>query len=192
MRSFCGAASLQLVVFLVVLPGCEQEDVPEITVQVGPRSSFAFAPRTALARYVEHPTQPDQLKLLIASYELGCNAFVAPLPGEVFVTVTAQVPRGEEIGVGDFPWGGDIEPLKTGQAKIALPFVRLADEGRALPAGGELRLEEVEKKLHGRIRGQLRFQDGGEGEAKTAGLAGSFVARICELSVDATRRQNQE
>ncbi len=173
------------------LTACRSQPEPTIELQVGPRSNHVISPKTTLARYVEHPTRPDQLRIIISNYELGCDSFKKPSEGEVFVTVTVLVPPGEEIESGSYPWRGDLEKAKNGETASALPFVRLAHEGRPLPAGGELMLDSIEKKLHGTVTGQLQFQDGGEGQPKTAGLRGAFSARMCDVSLDATRRQDQ-
>jgi hypothetical protein len=141
---------------------------------------------------MEHATAPDEMRLLLASYEMGCNEFKRPAAGEVFVTVTLRVPSGEVIEPGTYPWTGDLESFKDAKVAGALPFVRLAEEGRALPPGGELRLDRFEKRQYGEVTGELLFQDGGEGETRTAALMGPFRARVCALSLDESRRKKEE
>ena len=163
----------------------------KIDVFLGSGVGRAFVPVSALARYVELAGEPDRLTLVLASYEVGCDRFVPPPAGEVFVTVTVQAPPGAGLKPGDYPWPGSVEAVQAAEVPLALPFVRLASEGRALPGGGLLKLETLEAALHGQVRGALVFQDGADGGAPTFRLSGPFSARICRVVLDPTRRQNQ-
>lgn len=170
---------------------CHSSTPAKIDVFLGGGMGKAFVPTSALARYVELAGEPDRLMLVLASYEVGCDRFSEPPPGEVFVTVTLQAPPGTGIKPGDYPWSGSVEAVQAAEIPLALPFVRLANEGRALPGGGLLKLELLEPTLHGQVRGSLLFQDGSDGGAPTFRLSGPFSARICRAVLDPTRQQNQ-
>lgn len=174
-----------------LMASCHSPPPAKIDVLLGSGAGRAFVPVSALARYVELAGEPDRLTVVLASYEVGCDRFENPPGGEIFVTVTAQAPPGVGLRPGDYPWPGSIEAVQAAEAPLALPFVRLASEGRALPAGGALKLETLEPALHGQVRGSLLFQDGQDGGAPTFRLAGAFTARICRAVLDPTRRQNQ-
>jgi len=171
--------------------GCGGPDSPKIEIFLGGGVGQAFVPVSAQARYVELAGEPDRLTLVLASYEVGCDRFEPPPPGEVFVTVTVQSPPGAGLKPGEYPWPGSLEAMQAAEIPIALPFVRLASEGRALPGGGVLKLDALEPALHGQVRGALLFQDGSDGGAPTFRLTGRFSARICRAVLDPTRRQNQ-
>lgn len=171
---------------------CQSEPPPPLTLQLGPQTVLSTVPKTALARYTEHPTAPDELRLLFASDERSCSELSDLKPGDILITVTLRVPSGETIEAGVFPWHGDLAAFAEAETPTALPFVRLAEEGRALPAGGELRLDTIEKREHGQVIGELRFQDGSPGESATTGLTGPFRARMCELALDESRRKKED
>lgn len=173
------------------LLACDGSAPAKIEVFLGGGMGKAFVPVSALARYVELAGEPDRLTLVLASYEVGCDRFEPPPAGEVFVTVTVQAPPGAGLKPGPYPWPGSIEAVQAAEIPLALPFVRLASEGRALPGGGRLELEALEPTLHGQVRGALVFQDGADGGAPTFRLSGPFSARICRVVLDPTRRQNQ-
>ena len=69
----------------------------------------------------------------------------------------------------------------------ALPFVRLAQDARALPPGGTLKLTKLERQPFGQVEGELQFRDGSEGDASTAALMGEFSVRLCHISLDSAR-----
>lgn len=177
--------------FAVGLLACQASTPAKIDVFLGSGVGKAFVPVSALARYVELAGEPDRLSLVLASYEVGCDRFEPPPAGEVFVNVTVQAPPGVGIKPGDYPWPGSVEAVQAAEMPLALPFVRLASEGRALPGGGLLKLESLEPSLHGQVRGALVFQDGADGGAPTFRLSGAFSARICRVVLDPSRRQNQ-
>jgi hypothetical protein len=184
LRPFCG-------VLLLSGLGCEESNVPKIDVLLGGGAARTFAPVSALARYVELAGEPDRLTIVLSSYEVGCDRFENPPLGEIFVSVTVQAPPGVGLKAGDFPWPGLVDGVLAAEMPVALPFVRLATEGRALPGGGLLKLDTLEPILHGQVRGSLLFQDGSDGGAPTFRLVGPFSARICRAVLDPTRRQNQ-
>jgi len=171
--------------------GCEESSAPKIDVLLGAGAARTFAPVSALARYIELAGEPDRLTIVLSSYEVGCDRFENPPPGEIFVSVTVEAPPGVGLKTGDFPWPGLVDGVLSAETPVALPFVRLASEGRALPGGGLLKLDTLEPVLHGQVRGSLLFQDSSEGGAPTFRLVGPFSARICRAVLDPTRRQNQ-
>jgi hypothetical protein len=175
---------------MLVLCGCDKSSAPKIDVLLGAGVARAFAPVSALARYVELAGEPDRLTLVLASYEVGCDRFETPPDGQLFVSIVVQAPPGVGLKPGDYPWSGAVDTVQAAESPLSLPFVRLANEGRALPGGGLLRLDALEPRLHGQVRGTLLYQDGAEGSS-TFRLAGPFSARICRAVLDPTRRQNQ-
>lgn len=171
--------------------GCDPSSTPKIDVLLGGGVARAFVPVSALARYVELAGEPDRLTLVLASYEVGCDRFVTPPEGQLFVSITVQAPPGVGLKPGDYPWPGSIDGVQAAESPMSLPFVRLTHEGRALPGGGLLRLDALEPTLHGQVRGTLLYHDGAEGGSPTFRLAGPFSARVCRAVLDPTRRQNQ-
>ena len=170
---------------------CEPSGVPKIDVLLGSGVARTFVPVSALARYVELAGEPDRLSLVLASYEVGCDRFSNPPPGELFVSITVQAPPGVGLKPGDYPWPGLVDGVLAAESPVALPFVRLEAEGRALPGGGLLKLETLEPSVHGLVRGALLFQDGSEGGTPSFRLVGPFSARVCRAVLDPTRQQNQ-
>ena len=168
--------------------GKARQDVPEIELQVGPTRTYRFAPRTALARYVEIPGKPDELKILIANYAIRCDGYIPPAAGEVLITATVRVPSGELIEPGEYPRSVSHEEFQLG-VRGALPFVRLDNEGRSLPGGGHLAIDTLQKVQNGLVAGEFLFQDGGAGQPTTSGLRGAFQAKLCQVSLDESRKQ---
>jgi hypothetical protein len=181
----------RVLLLLALGTSCHQSSAPKIDVLLGGGVARAFAPVSALARYVELAGEPDRLTLVLASYEVGCDRFENPPEGQIFVSITVQAPPGVGLKPGDYPWPGSVEGVQAAEAPLSLPFVRLTTEGRALPGGGLLKLDALEPSLHGQVRGALVYQDGSEGGSPTFRLTGPFSARICRAVLDPTRRQNQ-
>jgi hypothetical protein len=179
----------------VALGGCQKEDGAPITVELGGGRSHRFVPVVALARYVEIPAAPDELRIVLASYRIGCDSFSPPPPGEVFASVVALVPDGATIGPGEFSWPGALPEGKLGEA-LVVPTVGLAEGSRLVEARGKLRLDQVELADNGRVTGQLLFAEleGAEpgAPAPTTRLSGGFSARFCALSLDPARARQPE
>lgn len=177
--------------------GCNKATDPEITLQVGPLEGHRFGANSGFAHYYELPGQDDILRIVLASYPLGCDEYQPPDPGEVFITVTLRVPPPKAIEPGDYPWKGLTPARDEGETATeeeappepsALPFVRLAEDARALPAGGFLTLTKFEPETFGVVEGELRFRDADSGQAASTALFGHFSVRLCHLSLDETRR----
>jgi hypothetical protein len=178
-----------------VLLGCKEKHVDEVTLQVGPDQLIRFTPKSGFAHYFEIPGRQDILRIFLASYEVGCQDYKPPEPGEVFVVVTVQAPPSTTIEPGKFEWLGlsaldaenddqeDVAPQAT-----ALPLVRLAEDSRPLPPGGALILKKLETEAFGLVEGELAFRDASLGEAAKTALIGSFSVRLCQLELDETRR----
>lgn len=179
---------------------CERTKDQEITLQVGPEEIHRFGANSGFAHYYELPGQDDLLRIVLASYPLGCDEYEPPDPGQVFITVTLRVPSQKTIEPGKYPWKGldpqvpdpEAEPApgepNAPPEPSALPFVRLSQDARPLPAGGELVLTKFEPETFGLVEGELSFRDADTGQAATAALLGRFSVRLCHLSLDATRR----
>lgn len=177
---------------ILALLACNRDPMPTFEIMLAGGPLRKISPRVALARYVELAGEPDRLTLILASYDAGCAEFRPPPAGEVLVTVSVQALAGAGLTPGEYPWAGSLEAMQAADAPVAMPFVRLASEGRVLPAGGSLRLERLEPFLHGEVRGVLHFQDGGEGEPPSFRLVGPFRARLCQAALDPTRQADRE
>ncbi len=169
----------------LLLISCRKEQEQTFTLQVGPAQVMKFPARSAFAHYYELPGEEDVLRIILASYTLGCHEYREPEPGEVFATITLRVPVNENVEPGTYVWEGlpkkEDEPLEgeavpeppppesdekdeadvEGVEKVALPlpgyalpFVRLAQDARALPPGGTLKLTKLERQPFGRSRGR--------------------------------------
>lgn len=174
---------------------CRKDEGAPITVELGGGRSHRFVPAVALARYVEIPAAPDELRIVLASYRMGCDTFDPPPPGEVFASVVALVPDGATIGPGEFTWPGAVPEGKLAEP-LAVPTVGLADGTRTVEARGKLRLDQVELTDNGRVTGQLLFAEleGAEpgARAPSTRLSGGFTAHFCSLSLDPTRARQPE
>lgn len=170
--------------------GCDAPAQSPITLQVGPNQVLSFAPRSAFAHYYELPGHDDVLRLVLASYPMGCESFIPPGPGEVYITVTVFAPPTTTIEPGEYRWEGrssDEDQEESEPRAYALPFVRLAKEGRPLPPGGLLKLKTIQKEALGLVEGQFAFRDGGDHQAATAALMGDFSLRLCHTDFDPAR-----
>lgn len=179
---------------------CNRSAEQEVTLQVGPEEIHRFGASSGFAHYYELPGEDDVLRIVLASYPLGCEQYQAPEPGEVFITVTLRVPPQKTLEPGEYPWKGlkpqASEPnadAPTSEEEAppepsALPFVRLAKDARALPPGGGLTLTKFEPETFGVVEGELRFRDADTGQAASTALLGHFSVRLCHLSLDETRR----
>lgn len=182
---------------------CNRSSEQEITLQVGPEEIHRFGASSGFAHYYELPGEDDILRIVLASYPLGCEEYEPPEPGEVFITVTLRVPPQKTLEPGEYTWKGmktgdsakdadaDTGPAPAEDAPpepSALPFVRLAKDARALPAGGGLTLTKFEPETFGVVEGELRFRDADTGQAASTALLGHFSVRLCHLSLDETRR----
>lgn len=180
--------------------GCDKSSAQEITLQVGPEEIHRFGASSGFAHYYELPGEDDVLRIVLASYPLGCEEYQAPEPGEVFITVTLRVPPRKTFEPGEYTWKGlkpqPSDPEQTASTTeedapaepSALPFVRLAKDARALPPGGGLTLTKFEPETFGVVEGELRFRDADTGQAASTALMGRFSVRLCHLSLDQTRR----
>lgn len=189
--AFCLLASL-------VSTGCDQEEKDEITLQVGPEEVIRFEVTSGFAHYYELPGQDDILRIILASYPLSCETYRPPNPGDVFITVTVRAPSPQLIEPGKFPWEGLEFEESSGELEnkneeatpgaSALPFVRLAEDARSLPPGGELNLTKFEPETFGLVEGELAFRDAETGQAANTALMGHFAVRLCHLGLDPARR----
>lgn len=182
--------------------GCEKTTEPEITLQVGPEEIHRFGADSGFAHYYELAGQGDILRIVLASYPLGCDEYVPPKAGEVFITVTLRVPPPSTIEPGKYPWMGlevkaddvelslapDDDEERAALQASALPFVRLAEDARTLPPGGGVTLTKFEPETFGLVEGELGFRDAEAGQSANAALMGHFSIRLCHLSLDPTRR----
>jgi hypothetical protein len=177
-----------LALLAVAALACARDAAPPLELRLGDAQATRFVPLTALARYVELAGRGDQLRLVFASYEQGCDRFVPPGDGAVHVQVTVQAPAGAPLETGAYPASGDLADFEGGQ-RGALAYVRLRDGGRALPGGGKVELERLDLRLHGEVVGELALSDGSAGQPERHHLRGRFRARLCHVALDRARRQ---
>lgn len=180
---------------MMLLLGCESPPKDEVTLQVGAAQAIQFEVESGFAHYYELPGHGDVLRIVLASYEVGCMEYLPPSEGEVFVTITLRLAPNETINTGKYPWSGlvvegdgDEEDPTLAPRGVALPFVRLAQDARALPPGGYLELRKFVPERFGMVAGELAFRDAIEGQAATTALLGSFEVRLCHTELDEARR----
>jgi hypothetical protein len=185
----CGAAFLSFSCL-----GCKNELVDEVTLQVGPDEIIRFRPQSGFAHYFEMPGGEDVLRIFLASYDLSCQEFRAPGVGDVLVAVTLRAPASRALVPERYPWNGLVDPEEASDDEAeppglqSLPFVRLAEDARPLPPGGELVLKKLEAEPLGLVEGELAFRDADVGEAATTALIGSFSVRLCQVGLDEARK----
>lgn len=173
---------------------CKSDLVDEVTLQVGPDDVIRFRPQSGFAHYFEMPGGEDILRIFLASYDLGCQEFRPPGAGDVLVAVTLRAPADKALVPDAYPWKGLVDPKEVSddQAEApglqSLPFVRLAEDARPLPPGGELVLKKLEAEPLGLVEGEFAFRDADVGEAATTALIGSFSVRLCQVGLDEARR----
>lgn len=183
--------------------GCKSDTKHELTLQVGPDRIIRFAPTAGFAQYFEIPGQDDRLRIVLASYDVGCNSYVPPDQGQVYVSVTVQARPGETLLGKKIPWEGTKQQLTAAETAAkdeeqnqdtsdtvfayALPFVRLAKDARPLPPGGYITIRKFDREPYGTIEGEFEFSDAGEGEAATAALLGPFRVQLCHVALDEAR-----
>ncbi len=179
---------------LLGLLGCKGREETQLSLQLGPERIIGFEAKSGFAHYYELPGEDDVLRIVLASYSIGCHAFTPPGPGEVFIAITVRVPGDRTLSVGRYPWPGiQLEPndeedeVLEESSTIALPFVRLAGEARALPPGGELRLTQFEPEPFGEVKGELAFRNASVNEPASVALLGKFSVRLCKLQKDPAR-----
>jgi len=176
----------------LALSGCDKPAAPSIELEVG-SERFRFVPRTAFAEYWELPGAPDQLRITLASYSASCDGYRGPEKGEALVTLTLRVPVGKNIAPGEFRWNGLEETPGRLEEQGVVPFVRLAHEGRALAAGGSLRLTHFDKGPHGLVEAEFAFsapasaEGSNEPTRSSSGLRGGLSVRMCRVLLDPSR-----
>jgi len=182
---------------------CTSVEEPPITLQVGPDRILHFSPQSAYAQYFELPGEGDVLRIILASYPVPCKSYVPPGKGDVYVTVTVHSEAGQSMVGREFAWEGlpvaffsashpaaGAAPSGSTEAlspNWALPYVRLAQEGRPLPPGGQVKITKFSREPFGVVEGEFKFSDAGDGEAATAALLGSFRVQLCHVEFDSTR-----
>jgi hypothetical protein len=179
--------------------GCKKEPKELITLQVGPLETIRFEVVSGFAHYYELPGKDDELRILVSSYPMSCQSYTAPPPGETLISITVKRPTPETITTGEYPWEGLHAPSSeesprddaTKSKASALPFVRLAEDARALPPGGGLKLTQFEPEPFGLVAGEFAFRDAGPGQVATTALLGKFSVRMCHLQIDSSRRAQE-
>lgn len=115
----------------LLLSGCKKKEEQPFTLQVGPDQIIRFEAKSAFAHYYELNGEDDVLRIILASYELGCQDYLPPQPGQALLTITVKVPPHETLVTGRYLWEGipeaPKEPLE-GEAP-APPAAKEADAG---------------------------------------------------------------
>ncbi len=185
------------ILFVLFFAGaCRGEAREVITVGVGPTPVYRFEPQAAFAHYYELPSRRDVLRIVLGSYPMSCEHYEPPKAGDVLITITVHADEGRPLAPGKFPYEGDSEredekPEERKGATV-LPFVRLAEDARALPPGGFLTLTQFSPEPSGLIEGELAFRDesGGQGaDVSMTALLGKFSLRLCRVVRDPSRQQ---
>lgn len=174
--------------------GCQSEEAPRIALEIEGKR-LELAPKTALAEYIELPTEPDELRITLATFPMNCSETRAPRPGEVMIALTLRVPKGKELGPGEYEWKGISDDPKGLSEPAVFPFVRLEKEGRLLHPGGKLKLSALDKTTLGLVQGDFDFHRM-EGQAliemtrdplAQGTMRGAFSAKLCRVSLDPAR-----
>jgi hypothetical protein len=190
---------LPLLVGLASLPssiGCESEQVAVVHLSVGsrPEDHRSFQPKASLAEYTEIPGSGSELRVVLSSRLITCDAYLPLEANEVMITLTFSVPAGQSLSPGAYPWPGfNLEPsspsANTADGGVprsqVMPYVRLGKQGKELPPGGHVELTEVRLDAQGAVRGLLRLEQPGSAGLPETSLLGSFSARWCRISTAA-------
>jgi hypothetical protein len=138
---------------LLSLTSCSSDEGPTFTLQVGPAQVMKFTARSAFAHYYELPGQEDVLRIIVASYPLGCHEYREPEPGEVFATVTLRVPVNENVEAGTYAWTGlpkkEEAPLEGEAAAPPVPAAAEAPPEPPPEGAGEEKDEKLLRPLPG-------------------------------------------
>jgi hypothetical protein len=139
-----------------------------------------LAPRSAFAEYVELPELRRELRITLASYELGCERYVPPGANDLLFVLTITTPEKEPIGPGTVPFGGAPSPdAGVLTRKTAFAVARQGERGFDFPSGGTVELANVDLSASGRVNGVLALEFPGDGTRPAAGAHGKFEARMC-------------
>lgn len=168
---------------VMLIAGCRGgADGPSIDLVLpeGVGRRVELAPRSAFAEYVELPELRRELRITLASYELGCDRYAPPGPNDLLLVVTVITPEKEPIGVGTVTSGSAPAPdagLLT--RKTVFAVARQGERGFDFPNGGGVELSSVDLSASGRVSGVLALEFPGDGTRPAAGAHGKFVARMC-------------
>jgi hypothetical protein len=181
---------------LLVTLACESEPVAVVHLNVGirPEDHRSFQPKASLAEYTEIPGSGCELRVVLSSRLITCEAYLPLEKDETMVTLTFSVPAGQPLSAGPYPWPGfnaepPSAPADTADGGLTraqvMPYIRLGKEGRELPPGGLVELTEVRLDAQGAVRGLLRLEQPGSAGLPATSLLGSFSARWCRISTAA-------
>ncbi len=163
--------------------GCKGGDRRPLDLAIGTadRDRVELTPSTAIVEYTELPGSKNELRIQLANYEASCTEFVPPSDGQALLTVTVVTPPGERPAVGEYPWTG-ATPAGVAASRVAIPSARIGDRSMVLPAGGTIRLTEVELTPHGHVDGILAFEFPGDEKRQAASARGAFSAKMCRYN----------
>lgn len=185
LRRHCSAVigTASVVLGTAALGGCRGDGGGpslDLVLPEGVGRRVELAPRSAFAEYVELPELRRELRITLASYELGCDHYVPPGPNDLLFVVTITTPEKEPIAAGTVPSGGapaaDAGVLTR---KTAFAVARQGEHGFDFPSGGTVELSSVDLSASGRVSGVLALEFPGDGTRPAAGAHGKFEARMC-------------
>ena len=176
-------ATAGIVFGMVTLGGCRGDGGGpnlDLVLPEGVGRRVELVPRSAFAEYVELPELRRELRITLASYELGCDRYVPPGPNDLLFVLTIATPEKEPIAAGTVPFGGapaaDAGVLTR---KTAFAVARQGEHGFDFPSGGTVELSNVDLTASGRVNGVLALEFPGDGTRPAAGAHGKFEARMC-------------
>jgi len=182
--------ALALVVVSVAV-GCHDEPMPTIQLMPGTASEqqLSFSPKASLAEYVELATGGDQLRIILASYELNCEGYSPTPETGVLVVLTFLLPVGQRPMPGTYPWSGLPQVEKSTdtaselKSPVVMPVIRMGKSSFEMLPGGSVDIQHLNLERQGEVVGVMRLeQSGGDGHPPTR-LFGSFKARVCRTTV---------
>ena len=177
-----GVLATALVALVCACRGERHKDTLELVVPDGTGRTLELLPSSAFAEYVEVPDAANELRVTLASYDVSCERYVKPGPDDTVVVVTLKLPPSEKPRPGSF---ASTPPLSadagsTGVARAyAVPVIRRAERGYALPPGGTLELSRVDLGKTGAVAGALAFEFPGDATRPASSAKGKFTARMC-------------
>jgi hypothetical protein len=183
---------------LAAFCACQSQSVPVVHVNLGnlPEQRRSFQPKTSLAEYVELPGAGAELRVLLSSREIACDAPITLEPDQILVSLTFSVPPGQKLEKMAYNWAAATDSTQpegapaTPSGPTVLPFVRLGKAGYSLPPGGQAEITEITLDPQGYVRGLLRLEQPGSVGFPATSLLGSFSARWCRVALGISSDSN--
>ncbi len=173
--------ALAVVWLLAACRGEQPRSNVDLVLPEGGGRRVELTPKSAFAEYVELPELRHELRITLASYELSCDAYVAPGPSDTLLVVTLTTPASEPLKAGTLPLVGPSPPdAGTTTRGTAFAVARQGDRAFEFPAGGLVELRALDLSPSGSVSGKLALEFPGDGRRPASGAHGRFDARMCQ------------